>query len=110
MHIAADHIPHGRGGRAEGAICADTAAHLGPSARRRVTMTSSGSGWVVLLMPGRDCVCYRPRAVIVVQFGQNLLQKPSNLGLCELNDPQQELVRDTENVRRSNRTYGQSQL
>ena len=43
--------------------------------------------------------------------GRNLRQKPSNLGLCELNDPQQEeLVQDADNVERSNRRYGKSQI
>jgi len=46
-----------------------------------------------------------------VNSGQNLLQKPSNLGFCELNDPQQEeFVQETENIKRSSKTYGKSQL
>ena len=46
----------------------------------------------------------------LLDLKQNLLQKSSNLGFCYLNDPQQEeSVQDTENVRRSNKTYGQSQ-
>ncbi len=42
---------------------------------------------------------------------QNLLQKSSNLGFCELNDLQrEESVQDTENVKRSNQAYDKSQL
>ena len=43
--------------------------------------------------------------------GQNLHQDSSDLVSCYQNDPQQkELVQDTENVRRSNRRYGKSQV
>ena len=51
-----------------------------------------------------------PELSYLFNSGQNLLQKPSNLGSCELNDPQQEeLVQDTENLKHSNKGYGKSQ-
>ena len=43
----------------------------------------------------------------LLNSGQNLRQNSSNLGLCWLNDPQQqELVQETENAKRSNKGYG----
>jgi len=52
-----------------------------------------------------------PELSYLLNSGHNLLQKSSNLGLCWLNDPQQEgLVEDTEYVRWSNKSHGESQV
>jgi len=52
-----------------------------------------------------------PDLSCLLNSGHNLLQKSSNLGLCQLNEPQQEgLVQETENAKRSSsKEYGKSQ-
>ncbi len=52
-----------------------------------------------------------PELLHLLNSGPNPGQKSSNVGAFYLNDPQQEeLMQDTENIRRSNKTYGQSLL
>ena len=52
-----------------------------------------------------------PELLHLLNSGQNPGQKSSNVGAFYLNDPQQdELMQDTENIRRSNKIYGQSQV
>ena len=51
-----------------------------------------------------------PELLYLLNSGQNPGQKSSNVGAFYLNDPQQEeLMQDTDNITRNNKTHGKSQ-